>query len=409
MRKSTSAVSFLALIGAWLAIFTPAVLSLSLRMREFDSENFLDIYPITLAMGWLTLMISLVLFGILGDRLAQRVGTRRFIAQWGVVLLIIAGIGLATAPTNLWITIAWIFLQLPAAMLVSTALAVGGGSASTQQRGVVSGLVGAASIVALLLGSLVITALADNIGAGILVSTLVGAGLATPLMFIRENPAPALLESSSQRRVSRAQKLIVLWTVFLISSFLLAWSTSTANAFIVALIENLSTIAAVDIATTASIAVAMASVAAIAASILSGIVARSARNAALHWIAGTLVTATSIFILASIPQGFSLYGAAIALGIGFGTANGVEVTLALHLRPSGGAVGKNLSLLTSVTVVPYVLVPAIATIALRGNTETGLENLFTLAVITAVIGAALLSLALLLIRRTNEELRHTPD
>ena len=66
--------SLLALIGAWLAIFTPAVFSLSLHMREFDSGNFLHTYPITLVEGWLTLMVSLVLFGILRDRLAKRVG-----------------------------------------------------------------------------------------------------------------------------------------------------------------------------------------------------------------------------------------------------------------------------------------------------------------------------------------------
>ena len=74
LRKSTSAVSFLVLIGAWLAIFTPGVLSLSLHIREFDSENFLYTYPITLVEGWLTLMVSLVLFGILRRRFTKRVG-----------------------------------------------------------------------------------------------------------------------------------------------------------------------------------------------------------------------------------------------------------------------------------------------------------------------------------------------
>lgn len=408
MRRSTGVVSFLALIGAWLSIFTPAVLSLSLRMRELDSENFLDTYPVTLAAGWLTLMVSLLVFGSLGDRVAERLGSRLLIARWGVILLIIAGIGLAVAPTNQWITFAWIFLQIPAAMVVSTALAVGGGSASAKQRGVVSGLFGAASIVALLFGSIVITALADRVGVGILVSTLLGAGLAIPLAFIKERPAPPLLQSESSPPENRGQRMMALWIVFLVSSFLLSWTTSTANAFIVALIENLSTIDVADVATQASIAVALASIATVISSILSGIVARSPRLAAIHWITGTLVTAASIFFLAFMPQGAALFIAAIAFGIGFGAANGVEVTLALFLRPSGRAVGKNLSLLTSVTTVPYVLVPAVAAFALTSDTSAGLQYLFTVAVITAAIGAALLAFAFLVIRRTNEEPHHKP-
>lgn len=407
MRRSPSVVSFLALIGGWLAIFTPAVLSLSLRMMEFDSENFLDTYPVALAAGWLTLIASLVFFGALGDRLAQRRGSRALIARWGVALLIIAGVLLAAAPTNQWVIAAWLFLQIPAAMVISTALAVGGGSATRQQRGVVSGLVGASSIVALLVGSLVIAILADNVGAGILVSTLLGAGLAIPLMFIKERPAPPLLQSESSPLDHRGQKMMVLWIVFLVSSFLLSWTTSTANAFIVALIENLSTIDVADVATQASIAVALASIATVISSILSGIVARSPRLAAIHWITGTLVTAASIFFLAFMPQGAALFIAAIAFGIGFGAANGVEVTLALFLRPSGRAVGKNLSLLTSITTVPYVLVPAVAAFALTNDTSAGLQYLFMVAVITAAIGAALLTLAFLAIRQPNEELHHT--
>jgi MFS family permease len=409
MRRSPSVVSFLALIGGWLAIFTPAVLSLSLRMMEFDSENFLDTYPVALAAGWLTLIASLVFFGALGDRLAQRRGSRALIARWGVALLIIAGVLLAAAPTNQWVIAAWLFLQIPAAMVISTALAVGGGSATRQQRGVVSGLVGASSIVALLVGSLVIAILADNVGAGILVSTLIGAALAIPLALLKEHPAPSRLESEPPRIARRNGKLTLVWIVFLASSFLLAWSTSTTNGFIVALIENFYAFDAADIAATAAIAVALASVAAITASILSGIVAQTPRKAAIQWIAGTLVTAASIFILTFLPQGAWLFIAAIALGLGFGMANGVEVTLTLNLRPSGASVGKNLSLLTSATTIPYVLVPAIAAIALANDTKAGLENLFTLAVVAAVAGAALLVLALFVIRRPIEELLHTSD
>lgn len=270
----------------------------------------------------------------------------------------------------------------------------------------VFGLFGAASIVALLFGSVVITALADKVGVGILVSTLLGAGLAIPLVFIKERPAPPLLQSESSPPENRGQRMMALWIVFLVSSFLLSWTTSTANAFIVALIENLSTIDVADVATKASIAVALASIATVISSILSGIVARSPRLAAIHWITGTLVTAASIFFLAFMRQGAALFIAAIAFGIGFGAANGVEVTLALFLRPSGRAVGKNLSLLTSVTTVPYVLVPAVAAFALTSDTSAGLQYLFTVAVITAAIGTALLALAFLVIQRTNEELHH---
>lgn len=408
MRRSATIASFLAVVGAWIVVFTPAVLTLSLRMREIDPQNFLDAYPAALTAGWLTLMASLVAVGWIGDRLTQHLGSRPTIARWGVFLLAFCGLGLAFAPTNQLVTLAWILLQVPAAMVISSALALGGRTAATHNGGLISGLLGAASILALLAGSLLVTLFNENLTIGMTVSSLLGAALAIPLMFVPNNTVTLTPTHGEPIPGKTFHYLKVFWVIFLMSSFLLSWGTSTANGFIVALLENLSRIEYEDIALVSALAIALASMSAVAASIMSGVYARSPKMAVLVWVAGAILTATSIASLLQGPTGTVLYLVAVALGTGFGMSNGVEVILVLKLKPQLQSVGGNLSVFTAVTTVPYVLVPATAALLLRQNTRAGLENLFGLAAINVALGALLLAVFLLVVRLPSAESHHRP-
>ena len=65
-----------ATLGGWMAIMAPAVVTIALRLREFDPSGLPSFYALTLALGWLTMMAALVTSGFWGDAIRRRTASR---------------------------------------------------------------------------------------------------------------------------------------------------------------------------------------------------------------------------------------------------------------------------------------------------------------------------------------------
>jgi len=167
-------------LGGWLSVLPPSVLTLALRTDEWNVSA--TMYANILAVGWLAMLISLVVTGRFNDSLEARTGSRLLFVRAGAPLIAVSGVLLAIAPSFNWLFAVWIFAQIPAAMVVTAALAIGGDASPVNRRGIASGLVGAAPIVALLIGSLLVRVLGDSIALAFAVPALMGAVLAIPLM-----------------------------------------------------------------------------------------------------------------------------------------------------------------------------------------------------------------------------------
>lgn len=108
-------------LGGWLAIMPPTVLTLALRIDEWDGSP--STYANILAAGWLTMLLALVVSGRVSDRLFIRTGSRSLLVRVGASLIAVSGVLLALAPNAGWLAAAWIFIQIPAAMVITSALA----------------------------------------------------------------------------------------------------------------------------------------------------------------------------------------------------------------------------------------------------------------------------------------------
>ena len=389
--------AFAAVIGGWVTVMTPAVLTIALRTSEFEKEGLPNTLPVTLFAGWLTLMLALVVTGRLSDRLLERTGSRITLIRIGAPLLILTSIGLALSPSGIWLTTAWVLAQIPAAMIITTALAVGGGFARVRQRGLVSGLLGAAPIVGLLIGSVVVGILPANTSLTFIVTAVLGGLLTIPLM-LTDLTQPTIDEAKAPRDlvVGHARILLWVWVLFLCASFLLSWTTSTTNTFIVEYISESIRDTDSTITTIASISVGIASLAAILSSIIFGTLARNPQRARYTWIVGALIATTSILLLASAETAITIYIAALLFGIGFGAANGVEVSITLHVRPHVDELGQDLGILNSVTSAPYILVPAMTALVWQSDDSYTVGPLLWLSAATALLGAVVFASAKLL-------------
>lgn len=383
--------AFAAVIGGWVTVMTPAVLTIALRMGEFEELGLPNTLAVTLFAGWFTLMLALVITGRLSDRLLERTGSRITLIRIGSPLLILTSVGLALSPSGDWLTVAWVVAQIPAAMIITTALAVGGGVAREGQRGLVSGLLGAAPVVGLLLGSVVVGILPANTALTFFITAVFGGLLTIPLMLMKPTQ-PAIDEATAPRDFIGDQNRVLLWVwvIFLCASFLLSWTTSTTNTFIVEYISESIRDPDSSVATVASIAVALASFATILSSIIFGTLAGSSLRARYTWTVGAAIAATSVVVLISAETTTLLFVAALFFGIGFGAANGVEVSITLDVRPHENELGQNLGLLNSVTSAPYILVPALAALVWQTDDGFQVSPLLWLSVGTALMGAVLM-------------------
>lgn len=382
-----------AVIGGWLIVMPGSVLTLALRMSEFGEATNTTDYSAILALGWLTLIVSLIAIGKLSDVLLKRYSTRRYLLLISMPILVIAAFILMTASTPEALGAGWILIQVPAATIIATALATAGDSIPLGKRGLASGFLGAAPILSLLLGTALIRFLQSDINLALFFAPILGLVLTIPLSVIRIHPphssTPEIsLPTSSTKRIPD-RRWISAWLAFLIAGFLLSWSTSTANSYITLFVEFNSTLLEPDVASRATFLVLIATVTAIAGSVVGGLLSRSRSRSAIVFGSATAVVGIAMAIIVISPNPWGLTIGALILGIGFGFANGSEFALALSVNESSDALGKNLGTLTATTSVPYVLVPALATFLLQDSPAAGLVTLFIWAALAAFIGATI--------------------
>lgn len=392
----------LGVLGGWLAIMTPAVVTIALRLQEFDPSGLPSTYAMTLALGWSTMIAALIASGYWSDAIERRFGSRSTIARFAVPLIALGGVLLAIAPSPAWLAVAWMAVQVPSAVVITTALAEGGDVVQPQSRGLMSGLVGAAPIFALLVGGVAVRVLSDSLGWAFVLPAIVGAVVAIPLMFSESGDPLTPQIDQEVASVSSKQRASVtaLWLAFLTGSFLLAWATATTNGFLVTFVQYVVAAYSDDVADLSSLAVIIASILAILASIAAGAVATRRATAMVLWITAAGLCALALALLALAPNPWTLMIVGAVFGIAFGAANGVELSVVLLVRGGREHLGRDFGILTAVASAPYVLVPALATVVLRTDADLGVRFLFTLACVLAFLAALVVAVVFLRVRRS---------
>jgi len=386
--KASVSITTSGVLGGWLAIMAPAFILIALRMREFDPSGLPVLYSATLAAGWAVMILALIVFGRIGDALRRRTGSRVLLARIGAPLIVVPGVLLALAPSPGWLLIAWVVAQLPSAMVITTALAEAGEVVPPGRRGLASGMIGAASIIALLIGSIIATALSSTLTWAFPAISVLGAVLALPLTM---SPATGVdaPDEHTPALASPAALTKAAWPTFVIASLLLSWATSTTNGFVVPYVQNVTDVAESSVAGLSTAAILAATVLATITSIIGGMIAGGRRRGAWMWSIAAAACASGLVVLLIAPTTVGVLIAAAIFGAGFGLANGVELGVVLLLRTDPARLGRDLGLFTAATTAPYVLVPALATLLLSGSVTTGLVQLFSLALAFALVSAVL--------------------
>ena len=126
----------LAFFGLWMAIMTPAVMTLALRVNEIDPANKESNLSWILGIGAIVAMLVNPIVGQLSDRTTSRFGMRKPWMVAGAALVLVALYLMGTGGLMV-VAVGWWLMQLAFNAVLATMTAVMPDQVPEEQRGVV--------------------------------------------------------------------------------------------------------------------------------------------------------------------------------------------------------------------------------------------------------------------------------
>ena len=168
------AIYALAYAALWLALLTPAIITLALRVRQLAPDNAAEPISRVLMAGAIVALVSNPVFGALSDNTRSRFGRRRPWLVGGVLCgcASLAVIGLA--PTVNVVLLGWCAAQLSFNAVLAAMVAIIPDRVPPAQRGTVVGILGVCMPIGQITGTYLVQLLSVNMLMALLVPGAIG-------------------------------------------------------------------------------------------------------------------------------------------------------------------------------------------------------------------------------------------
>jgi MFS family permease len=395
------AIYVLAQFGIWLALLTPVVLTIALRVGEIAGEaGKARSLGTVLAIGAFFAVVSAPIWGALSDRTRSRFGRRR---PWLVGGLVCSGIGLVIlgSAQSIWMVgIGWLLCQASFNAMEAAIMAILPDVVPSRQQGRVSGLLGMTTTAGVFVGtwltqytqsSSMMMFLEPYAITVVTVMALVMVLRDAPL----EGPAPPMHERGVGRllasMVTPFRDADFNWAFVSRFLIMLAWFfLLTYQLFFLTDRLGLDRAAALAVMVKSSAVIAIATVSmSIVGGVLSDLIGRRKpivfAAAAIEGVGFLLIATTG-----TVDQ--FLVGVAVA-SLGKGLYFGVDLALVAAILPSRKDAAKDLGIFQIANSMPQSVAPGIAPILLAIGATAGAAGgnypvLYVVAALCSIIGAA---------------------
>jgi MFS family permease len=379
----------------WLALLTPAIISLALRVRQLAPGDATESISRVLMTGALVALVSNPMFGALSDRTRSRFGRRRPWLVCGVLCGCAALAVIGLAPTINIVLLGWCLAQLAYNAVLASLVAVVPDRIPPAQRGTVVGILGVCMPVGQISGTYLVQQLSFNMTWVLVVPGLIGIVGVLLLVFVLREPrqtAPTPQARAAQpagRDVSPPRNH---------RDFSWAWLSrvlfTTGSCFLQAyqpfvLIEKLG----LDAAAVPRLifrSTAVGAVMVVLCSLIAGRMSDRTGRRKPFVMAGSAIQGLGLWLIAaSDSYTMLLFGVAL-MGIGHGVYEGVDLALVTDVLPDRDQhAAKDLGLLNIANTLPQVIAPLCAP-AILAISRGDYTLLFAVAGAVAVLGAAVL-------------------
>ena len=368
VRRGWIALIFSANLGVWMAFFTPIQILLPQQVESIAPTGKESAFAVVTGLGALAAVIANPLAGALSDRTCPRLGGREFGRRhvWtvaGAVFGAVALVLLARQHSVAGVAVAWVAAQVCFNAMLATLTAAIPDRVPVTQRGGVSGWVGIPQALGLVMGAVLVTAVAGTAAgyAAIAVAVLV---LALPFpLLTADDPLPR-----THRPPLRPRELLAgLWlSPRRHPDFAWAWGTR----FLVQMGNALGTLYLLyflqdkvrhgDPQAGLLILILLYTAGMMATAVVSGRLSdRSGRRKA-YVIWSGVIMAVAALLLAVWPVWPAALVAAVLLGAGYGVYLAVDAALITQVLPEATDRGKDLGVINIANSAPQVLGPALS-------------------------------------------------
>jgi MFS family permease len=395
------AIYALAYAALWLALLTPAMITLALRVRQLAGGNPARPISMVLFAGAIAALVGNPIFGALSDRTRSRFGRRKPYLVGGS-LAGFAALALIGAATSLsMVLIGWCLAQLAYNAVLAAMVAIIPDQIPTARRGTVVGILGVCMPVGQIIGTFLVQQLAGNLTLALLVpGALCLVGVLALAIVLPDGPSSAPMAAAEPAAAAGVVAAKARgFDLFAHRDFSWAWLSRvlfvTGWIFLQAyqpflLIDELGFDASQVprlICRSTLVQAAMTVVWSLSAGRLSDRIGRRKPIA----MAGAVLQGLGLWLIA-ISHSYTTFLFGVALtGMGHGVYEGVDLALVTEVLPDRARhAAKDLGLLNITNTLPQVVAPlaAPAILAFSGGDYT---LLFLVAGTAPFLGAVLLA------------------
>jgi MFS family permease len=381
----------LANLGIMIAFFTP-IQNLLPRLAESVSPDSKE-----QALAWITgvgAFVSIIAnpaAGALSDLTTSRLGRRKPWVLYGALLGGLAILALALQSTVLGLAVVWGVCQATINGAYAVVTATIPDQVPVAQRGRVSGWVGIAQVIGVVLGVALVSFAFTGLTAGIAVTAVLYILLVLPFVFRLhdprlhpgEKPRLGLGEFVAQFWVSPREHPDFAWAW--ITRFLVSLGNALATLYLLYFLKDSVKVENPDQAQTYVIlAYAIGS---IITAVYSGKLSDRSGRRKIYVVVSSLVMAGASFILAFFPTFTATMVAALILGLGYGVYLAVDQALITQVLPNAQDRGRDLGVINIANAAPQVIAPVIAAPIVIG--ATGYVGLYVLTGLVTILSAIL--------------------
>jgi len=392
--------------AAWLALLTPLVITIALRISQItDPAHKARGLGMILGLGAASAMISAPVWGAISDRTTARIGRRKLWIVIGSLSLMVGLLVMALARQLLVFGLGWLICQIGSNAGQAALNAVMSDIVPSRQRGLMSALLGASTTAAMVTGVFLTQFTGGNPVAAFIVPWL-ASPFAVALFLAVAPDAPADIQSDggwSPLAVLRSMWFNPLDHTDFAWAFLSRFLMMFAVAFFMTyqvyyLIDHLR-VPAPEIARFMVLSTSVMGGLSLALSLTGGWLSDRFRRRKPFVICGAAMAATGLLGVA-LAQNFSEFLVAAAfVSLGQGLYLAVDIALCVAVLPNPDDAARDMAVLQIASSLPQSLAPMLAPalLAIGGGAGGNFFALFAAAAASAVAGA----MTVVPIRRTR--------
>jgi MFS family permease len=331
--------------------------------------------------------------GALSDRTLSRFGRRRTWVLWGSVLGALAICALAFQSTVLGLAVVWGVCQATINSAYAGLTATIPDQVPVRQRGLVSGWVGLAQTVGIVLGVALVSFVVTGLDAGIFLTAGLLVILVLPFV-LRLKDTPLLpqerppFELGAFLRgfwVSPRQHPDFAWAW--VTRFLMMLGNAMATLYLLFWLTDEVKVDNPDQSQT--VLIGLYALGTIVTAVVAGRISDRDGRRKIYVILATIVMSVAAVLLAFFPVFNVAMVAALILGLGYGMYLAVDQALITQVLPTAVDRGRDLGVINIANAAPQVVAPVIAAPIVTSG--LGYTGLYVLTAVVTLLSAALVT------------------